>query len=364
MTGDLLSRIWANPAQPPDLSPWQWESLLGQARQAGLLGRLAQHHVDHGWLPAVPERPRRHLEGALRLVERLHHELRWEVECVRRALAHLACPVVLLKGAAYFVADLPPRRGRLFSDIDIMVERSRLPDVERGLFRAGWIVEERDAYNERYYRDWMHEIPPMRHVQRGTVIDVHHTITPPTSRFRVDGTKLLERIEAIGDTGSLFVLAPVDMVLHSAVHLFQEGDFHRGLRDLLDLNDLMFHFSRSAAFWPALFTRAADIGLGEPLFHALQHTFRLFGTRPPTGSTDAETAIRTGWVSRTTVSPLLGLALRPDHPSCNEPFSRLARWLLYARSHYLRMPPHLVVPHLLRKAYMRQFGKIERTSRN
>jgi glutaconate CoA-transferase subunit A len=33
----------------------------------------------------------------------------------------------------------------------------------------------------------------------------------------------------------------------------------------------------------------------------------------------------------------------------------LARWLLYVRSHWLRMPPHLLVPHLVRKAWMRRF---------
>jgi len=27
-------------------------------------------------------------------------------------------------------------------------------------------------------------------------------------------------------------------------------------------------------------------------------------------------------------------------------------WLLYIRSHYLRMPLHLLVPHLARKAYV------------
>ena len=213
MKSDLLSAVWAQPDQRPELTPPEWETILGQARQARLLGRLAQHHAVRNWLPEVPERPRQYLEGALRLMDRQHHEVQWEVDCIRRALKHVRTRIVMLKGAAYFMAGLPPRLGRLFSDIDILVERERLPEVEGALFRAGWISEERDAYNERYYREWMHEIPPMRHVQRGTVIDVHHTITPPTSRFKVDGAKLLDRIVAIDERGDLFVLAPVDMVL-------------------------------------------------------------------------------------------------------------------------------------------------------
>jgi hypothetical protein len=50
---------------------------------------------------------------------------------------------------------------------------------------------------------------------------------------------------------------------------------------------------------------------------------------------------------------LLATALRPDHPDCDGPFTGLARWLLYVRSHWLRMPWYQIVPHLLRKGWMR-----------
>ena len=364
MKSDLLSNVWAQPDKRPELTSSEWETILGQARRARLLGRLAQHHVDHDWLTGVPQRPRQYLEGALRRVARQQQEVQWELDCIRRALKPVGCPVVMLKGAAYFIAGLPPRLGRLFSDIDIMVEREHLPEVEGALFRAGYLSVERDAYNERYYRKWMHEIPPLVHVQRSTVIDVHHTITPPTSRFKVDAAKLFDRIEAVGTRGDFFILGPQDMVLHSAVHLFQEGEFAHGLRDLLDLNDLLVHFGRDQEFWPSLFARATEIGLGEPLFHALHHVGRLFGTRAPPDLTGAHESIRPAWANRTAMAALLGLALRPDHPSCDVRFSKAARLLLYVRSHYLRMPPQLVIPHILRKAYMQRFPKPEMTVRN
>ncbi|MHB1198047.1 MAG: nucleotidyltransferase domain-containing protein [Polaromonas sp.] len=355
MKPSLLSQVLAQPDQQPTLTLSDWESILGQARQASLLGRLAQHYADHHWLAAVPKQPRQYLDGALRLVARQHHEVQWEVHCIRRALAHVDTPVVMLKGAAYFVAGLPPRHGRLFSDIDIMVTRERLPEVEGALFRAGWISEERDAYNQRYYREWMHEIPPMKHVQRGTVIDVHHTITPPTSRFKVDSARLFDHIEAIDDRADLFILAPVDMVLHSAVHLFQEGEFSHGLRDLMDINDLLLFFSKDPGFWRALFARAQELGLGEPLFHALHHTQRLLGTGTPLELRRELQDILPDWMTRRVLSVLLNRALQPRHPSCDGPFSDFARWLLYVRAHYLRMPWYLIVPHLTRKAWMRYF---------
>jgi len=359
MTPDLLSPVWAKPDQRPELTPLQWETILGQARQSRLMGRLAQHHVAHHWLTEVPAQPRLYLEGALRLVDRQHHQVRWEVDCIRRALKHVPGPVVMLKGAAYFVAGLPPRHGRLFSDIDIMVEQERLPEVEGALFRAGWISDERDAYNQRYYRQWMHEIPPLTHVQRRTVIDVHHTITPPTSRFKVDGKKLLERISAVDERGDLFVLAPTDMVLHSAVHLFQEGEFGHGLRDLLDLKDLLQHFEQRAGFWPGLLDRADELGLQIPLFHALFHIQRLFGYRAPPQWMARIEGFSPPAPARIAMAWALGLALRPDHPSCDSRWTGLARWLLYVRSHALRMPIYLLVPHLARKAWMQRFPETE-----
>ena len=353
MSTPQLSDLWADPTTRPTLSLRDWESLLGQARQSGLQGRLAHHFLSRSWLEDVPAAPRRHLQSALQLVQRQWHEVHWEARCIRRALADIDTPVVVLKGAAYLLADLPPARGRIFSDIDLMVDRHAIDAVEDALFAAGWISEEREPYNIRYYREWMHEIPPIRHVHRGTTIDLHHTITPPTSRFKVDGAQLLNRIQPIPNHPGLYTLHPVDMVLHSAAHLFMEGEFGRGLRDLLDLNDLVLHFSRDPAFWDELLARAAALKLQIPLSHALIHLRRLFGTAPPQHLQAQVRALDRSIVSRHLMSGLLSLALRPDHPDCDRPCTSMARWLLYVRAHHLRMPMYLVIPHLLRKAFMR-----------
>ena len=353
MSQDLLSSLWAAPSRQPKLSPREWELLLGQARQARMQGRLAQHFAERAWMSDVPAGPRCHLESGLIVARRQWHEVRWEADCIRRALASVRTPIVLLKGAAYLLAGLPPAPGRIFSDIDILVEHSKLAEVESALFAAGWISEERDAYNDRYYRQWMHELPPMRHVQRGTSIDVHHTITPPTSRFKVDGAELLNRIQAIPDHPGLYTLCPTDMVLHSATHLFLEGEFDHGLRDLLDMNDLVVHFAKDADYWDQLLDRAEELELNIPLSHALIHLKRLFSTSPPIRLNDRIRALDRSAIQRRLMSGLLSRALRPNHPSCDARFTALARWLLYVRSHHMRMPIHLAIPHLVRKALMR-----------
>lgn len=357
MTADLISPIWARPDDMPVFTLPEWELVIGQAMHTRVPARLAQHFIDHDWMSLVPTGPRQYLEGGLRLADRQRHEVNWEVDCIRRALEDIETPVVLLKGAAYLMAGLPAGKARIFSDIDIMVRQEFINDVEKALFACGWIGTERDAYNDRYYRQWMHEIPPLTHVQRNTVIDLHHTITPPTSVFKVDGSKLFDKIVALDEARQLFVLAPQDMVLHSAVHLFQEGEFSHGLRDLLDLKDLLQFFGKQTDFWSVLFDRADELGLQIPLFHALFHIQRLFGVSAPADWTRRVAQLSPSAPARRVMAWLLGLALKPDHPSCDTRWTGLARWLLYVRSHALRMPVHLAVPHLVRKAWMRRFPK-------
>lgn len=296
MKRDLLSPIWTA-REAPVLSGAEWETLLSQARAARLSARLARLFEQRGWMSGVPTAPRRHLESARRVAAHLHQDVRFEIDKLKAALERVPTPIVLLKGAAYVAAGLPPADGRLFSDIDILVAREQLRAVESALFGAGWIAEKLSPYDDRYYREWMHELPPLQHVMRQTTLDVHHTITPPTSRFAVDGAPLLARCRPMPGETRLSVLAPADMVLHSAVHLLQDGEFSGGLRDLLDLNDLLLHFGGDETFWPDLLARAGELGLGVTLHQVLGQVERLFGTRLPAPLVPSLQALAPGRVS-------------------------------------------------------------------
>ncbi|MEO3691712.1 nucleotidyltransferase domain-containing protein [Roseateles paludis] len=349
---DLLTPFWARPEQRPDWQDRAWEAAMGQARRGRLTARLALKLSEMpGGLDAVPSPQRDFLQGALRVVHRHRQDVLFELDQVRRSMKGVPGPIVLLKGAAYLAAELPAARGRVFSDIDLMVAEGSLEQAESALLGGGWISQERDAYNQRYYRQWMHEIPPLEHVQRGTVLDLHHTISPPTSRFKVDGRSLLARARPLGDSG-FHVLAPEDMVLHSAVHLYQEGEFDHGMRDLLDLHELLLDFGRDPSFWPTLVARAEELSLGEPLSVLLTQRQQLLGIVPPADLTEPLKAFQPHWPRRQVMQSLLALALRPQHPDCDTLLSRCARRALYLRSHLIRMPLHLLVPHLVRKAWM------------
>jgi len=299
------------------------------------------------------------LDSAHIVSESHDRRVRWEARQIRDALEHLNIPVILLKGAAYVLSELPAACGRLFYDIDIMVRKADLEVVEQALRRKGWISTHLDAYDQRYYRQWMHELPPLRHIKRKTVLDVHHTILPETARMSPDPGKLIAAAQPLDGQGCLKILAPTDMVLHSAAHLFHDGELEPGLRDLTDLDSLLRHFGRNQAFWAELVEHARELDLTRPLYYALRYTQSILGTPVPETVQQSARAGRPVWFAPALMDTVFTRALAPDHPSCDTLFTGLARWFLYVRAHYLRMPLHLLIPHLIRKAIKRRSGDRE-----
>lgn len=352
---DWVTAALRRPALLAELGPAQWDVLQRQALRSLLLGRLAQLVERDGLWDAIPEGPRRHLQSAAAYADKVRREVRWEVDRIRRALGDVVDEVILLKGAAYVMADLPAARGRIFQDVDILVPRAQLHDVELALLYHGWAGVYPDAYDQRYYREWMHELPPMQHIERRAVIDVHHTILPLTARLRPDAERLRAAAVALPGEPGLKLLAPADMVLHSALHLFYDGEFNHALRDLADLDALFRHFGGDDAFWPALLDAARVHGLVRPLFFAAHYAAELLATPVPAGFlTEVRAAARFSPAALRAMDWMLRRVLRPDHATCVLPGARLAYELLYLRSHWLRMPPALLTRHLLRKAFVRK----------
>ena len=330
----------------------QWDLCIRQAARCDMSARLAMAFERDGLMDHVPGAPRLHLCAATTLLNKHRRDIRYEVECITDALQSIDTDVLLLKGAAYVMADLPMARGRLFSDVDIMVPRHRLNEVEQALKRSGWVTATQDSYDQSYYRQWSNELPPFVHAFRGTLLDVHHTILPPTATPTPVPQKLLMDSRVV--QGRVRVLDPVDMFLHSATHLFHEGEFSHGFRDSLDLKDLLESFAEEPAFAARLARRAREFGLQRIIHHALRTVQRFWpGTLPSAVNVGGEPGAGLQWL----LDFLFDRALAPMHPSCDDAFSASARFSLYLRGHYLRMPPRLLLPHLARKTIRRVRGE-------
>ena len=118
-----------------------------------------------------------------------------------------------------------------------------------------------DAYDDQYYRRWMHELPPLIHRERDRMIDVHHAILPLTARPEA-GHGGDDRGPGARLPTACSRCRRADMIVHAAAHLFADGDLAGGLRNLWDIDRLLREFAeRDADFWPTLRERAARHGL-------------------------------------------------------------------------------------------------------
>lgn len=328
----------------------EWERVVRLARRLRLLARLADSLTDAELIDATPPQVRRHLIGEQRLSHWRTSALAWVLTRVANTLHDVDYPLVLLKGAAYIGQELPISAGRLPSDVDILVPKAHIADAQRRLRAAGWMETTLDEHDQRYYHEWSHEVPPMTHPLHGMELDLHHNIQPPVARMSVDAEILLQGLRPC-KWPAWQVLDPMDQILHSAVHLFQDSDLLDRIRDLVDLDGLLRHFgARSSTFWTDLPARANMLGLSQPLALACHFCHAWLQTPIPADARASIAAAGPGPNQRAWLLPLLARVLTPTEPDDLPSRAQgVAATLLLARHHYGRMPLSLLVPHTWHK---------------
>ncbi len=329
----MCSLVWAL-RDPEGFHTDDWTGLIAAARSEQLIGSLAFRLEGQ----PVPAKVETILAAARCDSQQSRVQALWEAEMCRRATADLDVPVILLKGTAFHAAGFDAAQGRSVGDLDILVPRDRIGAVEQALLAAGWErLKDADGYDDFYYREWMHELPPLIHRSRDRMIDVHHTILPPTARPTPDAAALIA--DSVTLDNGLRILAPADIIVHAAAHLLADGDLAGGLRNLWDIDRLLRQFVADPGFWPRLAEQARRHQLGRSVALALRLTARLYGTpvdralagRPRLSDRlfEARLLARNGW----------GQARRSA-----------LRFAFYVRSHWLRMPPLMLARHLWVKA--------------
>lgn len=339
---------------PEQVLAWSladWERVVRLARRMRLLARLACRLDEAGLLARLPPQVQQHLCGEQHLSRARTGAVLWAIERIGSTLADTPWPRVLLKGAAYLGQDLAISRGRLPSDLDILVAREHLAACQARLQAVGWQPPEMDAHDQAHYTEYGHEVPPMAHPLHDMELDLHHNILPPRDGVLLPVDRLLARAQPARFPGWL-VFQPVDQVLHSAAHLFHDSALRDRVRDLVDLDGLLRHFGTAPDFWPALVARARELGLDEPLALALALCARWLGTPVPAPTA---AALRPAWPGRPWRAVLLWLfaqALLPDEPDAMPtPAQRLAAQVLFVRFHLRRLPLRRLLPHAWHKLH-------------
>ncbi len=346
------------PASVLELPAAELDLALRLMRRARLLGRLGWKLRELGLLDRLPEAASDQLLSALAVAESRRRVALWELDRIAWALGgDPGFPLVALKGCAYLLAGTPNAAGRLFSDVDLLVPESRLGAVESRLRSRGWRTAELSRYDDRYYRSWAHELPPMRHAEREVEVDLHHNLLMRTAALKPPAELLLGASRPLAGTGYR-VLAPVDMVLHAMTHLFHGSEMDDSIRELVDAADLLEFFAdREPGFWSAFWPRAVQLDLQRPAFWGLRYAKKLLGVQVPESVTRVALESAPAASVRRAMDYLVIRALLPLHPERPDWSCRSSRRALYLRSHWVKMPPLTLAGHLSRKLVVRYAGR-------
>jgi hypothetical protein len=314
------------------LAPREWDGVIGVARSEAMLPTLA-HRLEGVDLPPTVAALFADQRAAAAVAQR---QALWEAEMARRALAPVGIEFVLLKGAAYAAAGMACAAGRQIGDLDILVLATDIRRAENALLNAGWEWVKSDPYDDFYYREHMHELPPLIHKSRDRMIDVHHTILPRTHRITPDALALVS--DAVVSASGFAVLNPADMACHCAAHMLADGDLQGGLRNLWDFHLMTRDFAAAdRGFWEQLDVRAQLHGLQDAVQCAARLSRDLYGAVLPEEWNGQDATDR--WFRRR-------LLARDDWGRVTLPLLEQA---FYIRSHWLRMPPTMLAQHLWTK---------------
>lgn len=327
----------------------QFSELMRLAHWEILAGRLAFRCEQENILGRLDPIAAQVLNDALIITRSNQQRMRFELSRIDAALQGYDGPKILLKGLAYMGTDLPGAEGRMCSDVDFLSPRNDLREIESLLCSKGWQQAKTDAYDDHYYREWMHELPPMRHEKRGIIVDIHHAILPLTARLKPSSTLLLRDAQPSNIKGWQVLDGP-DMALHCALHTFYDGDLMGGLRGLFDFSDIMHHFSSQDKGFPGrLKRRAIELGVMRPLVYALRYMRIVLGDAH---FINLEEDMRSFLPAKPVqlLMDRLVQSMMVETSAWHREWGGWQRQCLFIRSHWLRMPPIMLARHLTRKA--------------
>lgn len=322
-------------------TPGQWTSFLQEARQHALLGSCCYLLKDLQLWNSVPTKVQAHLLSGQHYADKQKITVVNELIELENVFAGSNLPVLLVKGVAYRAAGYAFARGRVFSDIDLLVPDSHFDDALKRLINAGYLEFALSSYDRRYYKRWTHQHPPLTHFMRGANIDLHHHIFPVASNEKI----LIEPIIAAAlrlEDSAFAVPAPQHLFVHASVHLFYQEETHKLIKDLFDLY-LLYQECLSRCDIRAIIEAAIACQAQAAVFYAIETLHQLYGL--PLPAEIAALAPATSSYRRWQMQFLLRHLLDRDSI-----WFRLAHLCWFVRGHLLKMGPATLLYHTVAKA--------------
>jgi hypothetical protein len=327
----------------------QWVDTLFVLREAKLLATLYHSAKRDGCLFDYPEYVQKHLFSAQVYASCQAQQIRFEAAELSHLFEQIGVTALFLKGAAYTLRDSVNSHGRICSDLDVLINQADIPIAEEHLRLNRWKSEVLDDYDEKYYREWAHEIPPLVHLNRGTVIDLHHNLYLPISGRTVAVNEFMSTKQKT--QSGCFVLDPSATVMHSIIHMFANEDSSSWMRDLIDITFLIKEFE-GQIFWQKLLDLVQKTDFEFEFVCCLHALLYYTDINLPKNVQAFLLAFPFSrgqkWLLKHTILP----AISPEHDLILTTRIRFAKKIVYLRGHWIKMPPLVLLKHFAIKSFL------------
>lgn len=256
-----------------------WNNILSQLKLIGLAPLFYSRLAATSPAADVPApvlqtlQEEYYLHGARNMI--IFNDLGSLLEALRtRGITAVVLKGACLAGTVYDDIALRPMR-----DIDILVRRKDLEEVEKVLINSGYGPAVRPPVSEQC-RLHHHLIPFTR--PGGPPVEVHWSLTPAGCRFPITLEDLEEKTREFHCNGSpARMLCPEDLLVHLCLHICTNHRFSTlELRNLCDIAEVLRHYGDEID-WKSLGERARRFGTGKYVYSTLLVTEKLFGAELP-----------------------------------------------------------------------------------
>jgi len=332
----------------PKIKLKEWEQVIEVLRESDLLACCYFRLKDNNQLAQLPDFALKHVTSAMVYSERQAKQVLFEAQQIQDTLSGIGVKPYFLKGASYTLQNSNNSRGRVYSDIDVLVSKGDILKSEKALSDNGWQSCNVSDYDDKYYREWSHEIPPMSHATRGTTLDLHHNIVLPISGRAVP-IKDFVKNGVIVENGCSVLSLPAT-VMHSCVHLVINEECHHAFRDLLDISALIKD-SDSAQFWTDIIELANKLNFVKELYIALS-VANIFGMLEIPEELSARFSLfKDDKLLQYRIQSVYALSFQPHSKHIQTFRHALAVFISYIFGHLNKMPLKVLLPHLTTKLF-------------
>jgi acetolactate synthase small subunit len=344
----VISTVLLEPKRALRLDLDTWQSVILVLREEKLLATLYHLSLEKAVFEQYPEFAQRHLYSASMYARRQSKQIFYEALLLQELLEKNGITPIFLKGANYTLRSSSNSQGRICSDIDVLVKVEELDSCESLLLSQNWKSEKLTQYDDRYYRQWAHEIPPLIHPFRGTVIDIHHNLYLPISGRSPKIELFINELEFTAD--NFAVLKIPQTVMHSIIHLFMNESFSSGMRDLFDIYRLIKEHG-DEYFWNELIVLARQSNFLVELQYCLVALETIFSFDVPEYMSIALHENQLSWTQKIWAKHIFANAILPQHPLISLNRQHFASSIAYFRGHWVKMPKSVLAKHFVEKLY-------------